>query len=416
MRRHGSVLATEVGTTEGGPEGRDSGPARPTALFLSPEAPYPLAGGGALRSASLLQYLARTHHVDLLVFRQPGARDPAQCLPAGLARRVFVIDLPATGRGAASRVLRNAVRMARRVPPLVDRFSGFGGNIASLLQGSHYDLGVVEHFWCAPYWEQVSKVCRQTVLDLHNIESVLHARCAADRGDRAAFAHRVFRGASLELERRWLPRYSRILTTSESDAELARAIAPGACITVYPNAIPLAPEPPRADENAIVFSGNLEYHPNISAVRFFRAEIWPKLRDRWPDLAWRLVGKNPAAVARYTAGDPRIQVIGPVEDAVAALGRCRVAVVPILTGSGTRFKILEAWAAGLPVVSTTLGAEGLPAQDGHNLLLADSGTAFAEAVTRLLNCSNLRQSLGSAGRLLLEKEFTWETAWKSLDF
>jgi glycosyltransferase involved in cell wall biosynthesis len=409
-------LAIERSAARSGRCGRADSPARPSALFLSPEAPYPLAGGGARRSASLLQYLSQTYDVDLLVFRQPGAPDPEQFLPVGLARRVFVMNLPATGRSAASRVLRNAGRIVRRVPPLVDRFSGFGGPIASLLHGSHYDVGVVEHFWCAPYWEQVSKVCRQTVLDLHNVESVLHARCAADPGDRAALAHRVFQGAALKLERRWMPRYSRILTTSESDASLVRAIAPGACITVYPNAIPLTPQPPRADENAVVFSGNLEYHPNISAVRFFRAEIWPTLRARWPDLVWRLVGRNPAAVTRYTAGDPRIQVIGPVKDAVAELARCRVAVVPILTGSGTRFKILEAWAAGLPVVSTTLGAEGLPAQDGLNLLLADSGSAFAESVTRLLNCYDFRQRVGSAGRLLLEKEFTWEAAWKSLTF
>ena len=391
-------------------------PNRPAALFLSPEAPYPLAGGGALRSASLLHYLSRTHDLDLMVFRQPGAPDPARHLPIGLVRRVFTIDLPATGRSPAARVVRNAVRMARGVPPLVDRFSGFGGDIAAMLNGARYRLGVVEHFWCAPYWEQLSPVCGQTVLDLHNIESVLHARCAQDRGDWAAFAHRVFRGASLELERRWLPCYSRILTTSEPDAELVRSIAPGASVTVYPNAIPLAPQPPRADENAVVFSGNMEYHPNISAVRFFRTEVWPRLRSRWPDLVWRLVGKNPAAVSRFTEGDPRIEVAGPVEDAVGTLARCRVAVVPILTGSGTRFKILEAWAAALPVVSTTVGAEGLPARNGQNLLLADSGEAFAEAVTRLLNCSELRQNLGSAGRLLLEKEFTWEAAWKKVDF
>jgi polysaccharide biosynthesis protein PslH len=375
-----------------------------------------LAGGGALRTASLLHYLARTHDVDLLVFRQPGAPDPSQHLRAGLVRRVFVLDLPPTGRSPAARLVRNAVRVARRVPPLVDRFSGFGSTIAGMLDGSHYDLGVVEHFWCAPYWEQVSKVCRQTVLDLHNIESLLHARCAADRGDRAALAHRVFRDASLKLERHWLPRYSRILATSDSDAELVRGIAPGVRITVYPNAIPMVPQPRQGDENVVVFSGNLEYHPNISAVRFFRTEVWPSLRGDWPDLIWRLVGKNPTAVARYTAGDSRIEVSGPVEDAVATLARCRVAVVPILTGSGTRFKILEAWAAGLPVVSTTVGAEGLPVQDGRNLLLADSGINFTKAVTRLLNCSGLRQSLGAAGRLLLEKEFTWEAAWKKLDF
>jgi len=375
-----------------------------------------LAGGGALRSASLLHYLSRTHDIDLVVFRQPGASDPATHLPAGLIRRVFVIDLPSTGRSPAARVMRNAIRVVRRVPPLFDRFSGFGDLIAGMLRDQHYDLGVVEHFWCAPYWEQVSQVCAHTVLDLHNIESALHARCAADPGDPAALAHRVFRRASLELERRWLPRYSRILTTSEPDAALVRAIAPHARITVYPNAIPLRPLPPGSDENAIVFSGNLEYHPNISAVRFFRTEVWPQLRDKWPDVVWRLVGKNPKAVARYTAGDPRIEVTGPVEDAVSELARCRVAVVPIRTGSGTRFKILEAWAAGLPIVSTTLGAEGLPVQNGENLLLADTGPAFIEAVTRLLNCTRLRKNLGAAGRSLLEKAFTWETAWKKLDF
>jgi glycosyltransferase involved in cell wall biosynthesis len=377
-----------------------------------------------LRFASLLQYLARTHRVDLLVFRQPGAPHPAESLPAGLVGRVFVMDLPSNGRSLAARAIRNGVRVARRVPPLVDRFSGFGGAVSQALDGRRYDLGIVEHFWCAPYWEQLSKVCTRMVLDLHNIESVLHARCAEEPGTwamfaHAAFAHRVFQRASLQLERRWLPRYSQILATSAEDAGQLRDIAPGVRITVYPNAIPLAPLPPAPDENAenaIVFSGNMEYHPNISAVRFFRSQVWPRLREQWPALVWRLVGKNPAAVVRYTAGDPRIEVVGPVQDAVAELGRARVAVVPLLAGSGTRFKILEAWAAGLPVVSTTVGAEGLPARDGHNLLLADGGAAFAQAVTRLLKCSTLRHSLGSAGRLLLEKDFTWDAAWKKLDF
>jgi len=108
-------------------------------------------------------------------------------------------------------------------------------------------------------------------------------------------------------------------------------------------------------------------------------------------------------------------VVGAVEDAVAELARSRVAVVPVLSGSGTRLKILEAWAAGLPVVSTTLGAEGLPVRDGETVLLGDGASAFAEAVTRLLTCIELRRALGKAGRLLLDKEFTWETAWKKLN-
>jgi len=105
-----------------------------------------------------------------------------------------------------------------------------------------------------------------------------------------------------------------------------------------------------------------------------------------------------------------------VEDAIAELARGRVAVVPLLAGSGTRLKILEAWAAGLPVVSTTVGAEGLPARDSEHLLLADGVPAFTAAVSRLLACSGLRESLAAAGRSLLEAEFTWEKVWKKLDF
>ena len=385
------------------------------ALVLAPEAPYPLTGGGALRTASLIQYLSRTRPVDLIVFRQPGAPDPASHLPAGLVRRLSVIPLPPTGRGQAARAIRNTIRLVRGIPPLVDRFAGFDREVAEAIGGERYGIGLIEHSWCAPYWERIARACRRTVLDLHNIESMLHARCAAVESPAAAFAHRIFRDASLALERTWLPRFSLVLTASSSDADAAMAIAPAAQVAAFPNAIPWVPQPEMADEEVVVFSGNMEYHPNLSAVRFFRTEVWPLLSRRWPGLVWRLVGKNPAAVSRFTSGDARIEVIGEVDDAIRELARARVAAVPLLAGSGTRFKILEAWSAGLPVVSTTIGAEGLPARDGENLLLADGGPAFAAAVTRALEDSDLRRHLGRAGRLLLEQEFTWDSAWKKLN-
>jgi glycosyltransferase involved in cell wall biosynthesis len=386
------------------------------ALVLAPETPYPLAGGGALRTASLLHHLAKSYEVDLLVFRQPGGSEPAEHLPAGLVRRTCVLDLARNRRSFPARVWRNAARVTRAVPPLVDRFSGFEREIEDAVAGRRYDIGIVEHFWCAPYQEQIAKVCSRTILDLHNIESLLHERCAEADGNAMGFAHRVFQRASLDLERIWLPRFSQVLAVSEGDAELAAAIAPNARIAVYPNAIPYPAMPPRYDEETIVFSGNMEYHPNQSAVRFFRREIWPRLREQWPRLTWRLVGKNPEAVRQFTSDDPRIEVQGQVDNAIEELARARVAVVPLLAGSGTRLKILEAWAAGLPVVSTTIGAEGLRARDSEHLLLADGAAAFTRAVTRLLACSDLREKLGSAGRLLLEREFTWEKAWRKLDF
>jgi glycosyltransferase involved in cell wall biosynthesis len=166
----------------------------------------------------------------------------------------------------------------------------------------------------------------------------------------------------------------------------------------------------------IAFSGNLEYHPNISAVRYFREEIWPELRARWPGLVWRLIGKNPEAVASIVSGDPRIELTGPVEDAVAELARAKVAIVPVLAGSGTRVKIIEAWAAGVPVVSTPLGAEGLSARAGEHLLLANDAVTFRDAVSSLLADGALRNRIGRAGRYQFECEFTWEAAWKCLQF
>lgn len=390
---------------------------KPAALMLAPEAPYPVAGGGALRTASLLEYLSRRYTVDLIVFRQPGAEDPAKSIPAGKVRRVVVLDLPKNGRSVAARALRNASRMARKTPPLVDRFSGFDERIREAVAGRRYETGVIEHFWCAPYLEPLAAVCRRTVLNLHNIESVLHARCAETEGSVVAMAHRAFFTACRKLEETWLPRFSEVLAASYKDAAtVLEEIAPDARVRVYPNALPRQPAPELVEEDAIVFSGNMEYHPNASAVRFFRKEVWPLLRERWPGLVWRLLGKNPSAVKQFTSGDDRIEVIGAVEDAVREMARAKVAVVPLLVGSGTRFKILEAWAARVPIVSTTIGAEGLPVHDGEDILLADTAAEFAEAVSRLLESAELRRKLARAGRLLLEKEFVWETAWKNLDF
>jgi polysaccharide biosynthesis protein PslH len=369
-----------------------------------------------MRSASLLNFLARHFAVDMIMFREPRAADPRALLPHGLVRRLHVVNLPPHARHPLARAARNTGRLARRVPPLMDRFAGFGGQIAAATHGERYEIAVIEHFWCAPYWEQAAAVSDATILDLHNIESVLHARCAATENGVQALAHRAFQSICRNLEGEWLPRFNYLLTSSKPDADLLNTISPASNVLVYPNSIPLVPQPPRREEDVIVFSGNLEYHPNISAVCYFRHEIWPQLRERWPGLVWRVIGKNPQGVSKYTNGDSRIELVGPVADAVTELARAKVAIVPVLAGSGTRVKIIEAWAAGVPVVSTPLGAEGLPARTGEHLLLADDAPGFRDAISSLLANPVLRDRIGRAGRYMYEREFTWEAAWKCLQF
>lgn len=340
-----------------------------------------------MRSASLLAYLEQKYAVQTIPF-----------------------TLRKHSRSTPARSWRNLLRLIRGSPPLFDRFSGYENQIAGSLHG-RYAVGVVEHFWCASYAPLLRSCCDRLVLDLHNIESRLARTHAGAARWPASWASRRFAESYQRLEREWIPRFDVILTASEDD----RRRVSHRDIRVFPNALPEIARPTVSEADAIAFSGNLEYHPNVEAVRWFRTQIWPRIRETVPGVEWRLLGSNPEVVARFTGADPRIHVVGPIDDAVARLAEAKVCVAPLLSGSGTRFKILEAWAAGRAVVSTTLGAEGLGARDGEHLLLADSPQDFARAVLRLWNDPGLRKRLGDAGWYLFRDRFTWPTAWRSLD-
>jgi glycosyltransferase involved in cell wall biosynthesis len=354
------------------------------ALFLTPEAPVIGAGGGGLRSASLLAYLREHYRVQTASF-----------------------SLPHHSKSLAARAWRNGWRFLRGAPPLLDRYAGHESQLDPILR-DRFTVGVIEHFWCAPYARILRPHCEKLVLDLHNIESRLAGTHAgAVKGLESVMMSR-FAAAYGRLEREWLPKFDLVLVTSEEDRR--RIDHPH--VHVYPNALPYIETPAAPESNGVIFSGNLEYHPNVEAVRWMRSEIWPRIRS---GVNWRLIGRNPEAVAKLVSGDRRIELIGPVDDAVAALAEAMVCVVPLLSGSGTRFKILEAWAAARAVVSTTLGAEGLDARPGEHLLIADDPAGFAEAVDRLIGDADLRKKLGEAGRALYLERYTWPAAWRKLE-
>jgi glycosyltransferase involved in cell wall biosynthesis len=355
------------------------------ALFLSPEAPIVGAGGGGLRSACLLAYLRSRYAVEVANFQ-----------------------LPHHSKTLFARAWRNGWRFLRGVPPLYDRYSGFESQLDPVLDGRRYAVGVIEHFWCASYAAVLRPHCDRLVLDLHNVESELTRNYARAASGLDAIAGAHFADAYGRLERRWFPEFDLILVASEED----RRRVDHPAVHVFPNALPEV-ELPRVNEgDCIVFSGNLEYHPNVQAVRWFYSEIWPRAREA---VKWRLIGRNPEAVAGIVAGDSRIELTGPVDDAIAAIAEAKICIVPLLSGSGTRFKILEAWAASRAVVSTSLGAEGLGALSGEHLLIADNSAEFANAILRLLGDADLRCKLGDAGRAWYLDHFTWTAAWEALE-
>ncbi|MGH9667800.1 MAG: glycosyltransferase, partial [Bryobacteraceae bacterium] len=212
--------------------------ARPPALVIAPEPPYPVAGGGALRSASLIEYLASRYTVDVVTFCEAGAPDPSAGFPPGRARRIHVLTLPRHSRAKVARIARNAARFARGVPPLIDRYAGLSRELAALLHGRRYALSLIEHFWCAPYADVVCGLSDSVVLDLHNVESVLQQRSGSAEPWGVAMAFQRFARAYRGLESRLLPRFDRILTASEEDARQVRQIYSPARVVVYPNTIP----------------------------------------------------------------------------------------------------------------------------------------------------------------------------------
>lgn len=381
---------------------------------MMPEPPYPLRGGGPMRTAAVMHYLARRYALDAVFFAEPGSQDPRAALPPGLIQDSLLIELPRHSKQFHSRFLRNWSRYRRGAPPLVDRFSGFGKEVERFAKGRRWAVAVLEHFWCVGYRSVLDGFCDAIVIDLHNVESQLHLRSGALEHWPVSAMHRRFAEACREQESFFLPQFDRVLVASRQDRRLALDLAPQAKVDVYPNTIPWRDLPETAKEQRIVFSGNFAYPPNRDGVKYFNSRIWPLLSRRYAGLHWMLLGKNPEAVSSYVKGDNRIQMTGEVEDAFPPLAASLAAVVPLRSGSGTRVKILEAWAAGVPVVTTSIGAEGLPVVDGESALLADDEKSFAAAVTALIDSTQLRNKVGNGGRRVFEKYFTWEAGWKGL--
>jgi glycosyltransferase involved in cell wall biosynthesis len=293
-----------------------------------------------------------------------------------------------------------------------------------------YDL--VWFFGARPWVLSGEAVLAPTVLDLDDLEDQkIVARLSAARQSDAPLSNgrvpasgwvgRLRRTGSTvvaeeeirrwrRLERRAAARVSAVAVCSELDAGRARANGVTG-VVVVPNGYPPVPEPVGrsavGSPPTVLFQGLLRYPPNIAAARFLADDIAPALRDLVPDARVRLVGDHHDDLSALD-DPPRVSVVGRVPHITVELARADVVIVPLLSGSGTRVKILEAFAHRIPVVSTTLGAEGLGVRDGVHLLIADSATDLAGACGRLLTDAALRQELTAQAWTHFDAHFSGE--------
>jgi glycosyltransferase involved in cell wall biosynthesis len=256
------------------------------------------------------------------------------------------------------------------------------------------------------------------VIDEHNIESELLRRmCEGERSLPRRLFNRVEYARFRRFEQACWARADACVVTSEREVEAVRTSAPDTPVVVVPNAVDLdyfAPSNTPAEPHTVIFSGTLDYRPNLDAARYLIDDIWPLLRRRYPDARLTFTGRNHGVDIRSLTR-PGVRMLGEVPDIRPYVSGAAVVAVPIRIGGGTRLKVLEGLAMGKSIVSTAVGCEGVAVRDGEHLMIADDAPAFASRIAELFENASLRNSLGLAGRRLVETRYSWELAGARLE-
>jgi glycosyltransferase involved in cell wall biosynthesis len=362
----------------------------------------------------MLRAIAREHRVTYLTLDDGGAAPDALSLAREYARDVVTVPFDPPARGSARFYLDLARNAASSLPYAVGKYRSraFEGEIARLAASGNVDVIVCD--FLAPAVNLPAALPVPVVLFQHNVEAEIwrrHADVASNPVAKRYFGEQFRRMARFEAE--VCRDVAHVVAVSDQDADHFRtrygatavsAVATGVDTEFFAPSGGVGP----AAGPELVFTGSMDWMPNEDGILWFAREILPRLRARVPDATVTVVGRNPTAALKALAGEGSgIRVTGRVDDVRPYMERARVFVVPLRVGGGTRLKIYEAMAMGLPVVSTTVGAEGLPVRDGEHLVIGDTPDAFADACAALLRDPPRASAIGTAAQTLVREHFDW---------
>lgn len=368
-----------------------------------------LGSGAPTRNYHVLKALSRTHEVSLLVIADNMALEARQAQSLmGLVEAIyFAPALP----GRFKRLYQVAALLLRQ-PSIIWRYSPPRARrlLRRLVVERRFDAVLFESVITAGH--RLPPDARM-IVDEHNLEYELLERSAAFVTSPSRQLHYRHEAAALRrAELSALSRADLILAPSKRECDLLRGELPHAPMRVIPNGVDIhayAPDARRAEiPGRIVFTGSMDYHPNEQAALFFAEQCWPLIRAQAPEATWYVVGRNPSPAVQRLADLPGVTVTGTVAETQPYLAGACVAIAPILVGSGTRLKLLEALAMGKAVVSTSVGYEGLTLAPGRDLLVADDAAGFAGEVLRVLRDEELRSRIGMQGREAVLRQYSWE--------
>jgi glycosyltransferase involved in cell wall biosynthesis len=388
--------------------------ARPPLLFLAHLLPFPPDSGAAIRTYNILRLLAGEYEVTALCFFR---RDPiADTLPleqrvAALSSHSAVEAFAIPQQHSRPRLVLDHLRSVLRRRPYtyyVHDSREFIERLQHHLQSTAFELVHVDSLDLVrlmPFLGQLPVVCTH-----HNVESALLRRRALTKAEPLRSYMRLQASLVEREERRWLPRVKLNIAVSPADEAELRLLAPGGCFATIPNGVDVEYFRPAAEEpqGGSVFVGGTNWFPNRAALDWFAAEILPEVRRLGGEGVVQWVGHATSDEQREFSGRFGLELTGYVNDIRPYVHEAKCFVVPLTTGGGTRLKILDAWAMGKAVVSTSVGCEGLATVHGENILIADTAEDFAKCVVSVLTDAEQRRRLGAAARRTVEERYSWD--------
>lgn len=387
-------------------------------LWLNANLLLPLDKGGKLRTWHLMRHLAARHEVTYLAFADPEETDAQRAGMLQACARLVTVPRRTAPKGGLRFYAGITRSLADPLPYAVGayRSHAYRQAVRQLLDTGAFDRIVCD--FLVPAVNLPSRLPCPAVLFTHNVEAEIwrrHTETATSLVRRALYRQQWRR--MRRFERDTVARFDRVLAVSEADRQTLQRLYGdrlAAPVSVVPTGVDTAYFGPAQEAvvrpRHLVFLGSMDWLPNEDAVLFFCGEVLPRIREAEPLVTLSIVGRSPTAAVKRLTRERGIDVTGRVDDVRPYLQEAALCIVPLRIGGGTRLKIFEAMAAGKAVVSTTIGAEGLPVEHGTHLRVADDPAQFAQAVVTLLRNPADRRAMERAARSLVAERFDWSAA------
>ena len=389
-------------------------------LWASPNLLHPTTKGGQIRTLEMMRILRQRHEIHYVTFT-----DGDSGMAEGLQRsdeycsRLYTLARKLVSKHSPRFALQLAAGMVSELPIAIGRYDSLAmrTKIGELLASGRFDRAVCDFLVSARYFPDLSRC----LFFPHNVETLIWRRHAETASD--AVRRWYFRGQAAKMfryEQSVARQAGHIVAVSEKEAGLfctmfgarrAGSVDTGVNLEYFTPPSPI-PEVPRFD---LVFVGSMDYLPNIDGVSWFLREILPLIRRSRPEVSVAITGRGPSREILSLAAAAGATVTGTVPDVRPYLWGSRLSIVPLRIGGGTRLKIYEAMGARSPIVSTTIGAEGLAIHPPHDIRLADTAETFSAQVIELLGQPETRDRIADAAWRMVNRRFTWEAVTKGFE-